>query len=104
MPRSVLLTVVLGAVLVFGSVASAQVDVLNCDDFASYAEVIASVRNGDPNDLDGNEDGYACEEEFNVPVGSEPAPAATTPAARATPQTSPPVPTRIDTGGGGTAP
>ncbi len=58
------------ATIPMAGAASAQ-NTKNCEDFSSYAEVIASVRDGDPHNLDSDEDGSACEAYFNVPVGSE---------------------------------
>lgn len=78
--------------------ALAQSDDLDCDDFDSQAEAQTELEAdpSDPNDLDGDEDGQACENYDGYPAGGSDDPGtAETGTVRA--------PTRVDTGGGGTA-
>jgi hypothetical protein len=63
------LVVAAAATLPLAGVATAQPD-RDCDDFSSQAEAQAALRPGDPDDLDGNGDGQACE---NEDYGSSPA-------------------------------
>jgi hypothetical protein len=60
---ALLFTALLMALFAFASVASAQDD-LNCDDFASQQEAQAVLDQdpSDPHNLDGDDDGIACEE------------------------------------------
>jgi hypothetical protein len=67
-----------GATLPFAGIANAQQPDRNCPDFASQAEAQAALdsRPGDPEGLDSDDDGIACESEFGEPTTSaEPAPA-----------------------------
>lgn len=86
MRRSILVLALAGASLLLALPAAAQAD-LDCDDFDSQAEAQAvyDADPSDPNDLDRDDDGQACED-FDGYSGA----GVTTP-------------NRIDTGGGGTA-
>ncbi len=55
--------------LAFAPMAAAQDD-LNCEDFATEAEAQATLDAdpSDPNNLDGDDDGFACED-FGLPSG-----------------------------------
>ena len=53
--------------LVFAPAALAQDDDLNCDDFATAADATAAMRPGDPDNLDANDNGIACED--SLPAG-----------------------------------
>lgn len=67
------LATILGAafLLVSGQAASAQTGDLNCDDFASQAEAQANLNANpsDPNGLDRNNNGQACESTVYPPSG-----------------------------------
>jgi hypothetical protein len=56
--------------LVLSAPAIAQDDDLNCEDFATEAEAQATLDAdpSDPNNLDGDDDGFACED-FGLPSG-----------------------------------
>jgi hypothetical protein len=62
-----------GAALTFTGVASAQQD-RDCPDFASQADAQAAfaARPGDPERLDADNDGIACESYFGEPVRATP--------------------------------
>ena len=70
-------TAVVGVVvaLAFGGVAQAQTsNDLNCSDFRSQDEAQAAyyADPSDPNNLDGDGDGYACETTFGEPTATSP--------------------------------
>ena len=54
--------------LVLAPAALAQDD-LNCDDFATAADATAAMRPGDPDNLDANDNGIACED--SLPAGGD---------------------------------
>jgi hypothetical protein len=55
--------------LVLAPAALAQDDDLNCDDFATAADATAAMRPGDPDNLDANDNGIACED--SLPAGGD---------------------------------
>jgi hypothetical protein len=61
-----------GATLPFAGIANAQQPDRDCPDFASQAEAQAALdsRPGDPERLDSDDDGIACESEFGEPTAS----------------------------------
>jgi Excalibur calcium-binding domain len=71
-----------GATLPFAGIANAQQGDRDCPDFASQAEAQEALDSqpGDPERLDSDDDGIACESEFGEPTTS---PAPTTTAAPA---------------------
>jgi hypothetical protein len=86
-----------GATLPFAGIANAQPD-RDCPDFASQAEAQAALdaEDGDPERLDSDNDGIACESEFGEPTTSAaPAPATTT-----APATTAPAPSNDSEAGG----
>ncbi len=62
-----------GGLVLLGSPAGAQ-DLYNCDSFPSQADAQAQydADTSDPNGLDGDGDGYACEDYFGEPSGLDP--------------------------------
>jgi hypothetical protein len=74
----------LGATLPLAGIANAQPD-RDCPDFASQAEAQAALdsRAGDPERLDADDDGIACETHFGEPTSTA-TPRTTTPAPRTT--------------------
>lgn len=70
--RAALATILVAAfLLVSGQAASAQTGDLNCDDFTSQAEAQANLKANpsDPNGLDRNNNGQACESTVYPPSG-----------------------------------
>jgi hypothetical protein len=74
----------LGATLPLAGIANAQPD-RDCPDFTSQAEAQAALdsRAGDPERLDADDDGIACETHFGEPTSTA-TPRTTTPAPRTT--------------------
>jgi hypothetical protein len=81
-----------GATLPFAGVANAQQPDRDCSDFATQAEAQAAFdsRPGDPERLDADNNGIACESEFDAPTTSdEDAPTTTTAPPTTTPAPAP---------------
>jgi len=77
--RTIAVTIAVAALtaLPLAGVAQAQTD-RNCPDFATQREAQEALdaRTGDPEGLDGDGNGYACESKFGKPQGRDSTPAA----------------------------